>query len=68
MWKFQDSSVILREIIVEEFRSSKSAVFVALNFVTWEKFQPSKSAKNHKEQNSEPSKCVRIKSPKFDFT
>ena len=56
MWKFQDSSVILREIIVEEFRSSKSAVFVALNFVTWEKFQPSKSAKIYENQISEPKK------------
>ena len=46
---------ILREVNFGEFRSSKNANFDilgALNFVG--SFQPSKSAKIHKYQNSEP--------------
>ena len=53
VWKFQDFSdtQILREINLEESRSSKTAVFAifeALNFVIRiSKFQPSKRAKIH---------------------
>ena len=60
MCKFQDFSVIqiLCEINFGESRSSKTAVFDifgALNkFYQFGKFQPSKSAKIHKRQNSEP--------------
>ena len=59
MWKFHDFSVtqILREIIVGESRSSKTGVlcsFRGSEFCYFGKFQPSKSAKIHKNQYSEP--------------
>ena len=65
MWKNQDFFVtkILREINFGEFTSSKTAVFG--NFsgsdICWfGKFQPSKSAKNHKNQNSQPLNVLEL--------
>ena len=59
MWKFHDFSInqILREINFEDSGSAKSAVFAilgAVNFVILVYFSLPKSAKNHKNQNSEP--------------
>jgi len=59
LWKFQDFFVIqiLREINFGESRHSKNANFAILwdsEFVDLGKFRPSKSAKIHKSQNSEP--------------
>ena len=59
MWKFQDFPItqILREINFVDSRSAKNAIFAILGgceFCSFGKFQPSKSAKMHKNQNSEP--------------
>ena len=53
MWKFLDFPItqILREINFGESRSSKTALFA---FCLVGKFQPTKSAQFHNEQNSEP--------------
>ena len=59
VWKFQDFPVtqILREINFQESRRSETAVFAifrVLNFVNLVNCRLSKSAKIHKNQNSEP--------------
>ena len=58
MWKFHDFSVtqILREIKFGEIRSYENAVSSILmtEFCYFIRFQPSKSAEIHKNQNSEP--------------
>ena len=64
MWKFQDFCIIeiLREIKFGDSRSAKSAVFAilaAVSFVHLVKIQPSKSAKIHKNPNSEPLNVVK---------
>ena len=51
------STHILREINFEDSKSARTALFAilgAMNFVHSVEFQPSKSAKIHKYQNSEP--------------
>ena len=64
MWKFQDFSFIqiLRETNFEGSRTSKSAFFAilrAVNFVQMVNFSLQKSAKIHKNQNSEPLNVVK---------
>ena len=60
VWTFQDFSItqILREINFGESRSSKIVIFANLGggsaFCLFGKFQPSRSAKIHEIQNSEP--------------
>ena len=65
VWKFHDFSVtqILREINFGASRNFKTGVFAileALNFVNLVTFSMPKTAKIHKNQNSEASKCVKI--------
>ena len=57
VWKFQDFSItqILREINFVDYRGAKTTVlchFRGSEFCSFGKFQPSKSAKFHKIQNS----------------
>ena len=64
MWKFHDFCIteILREIHFVDTRSAKIAVLVilgAVNFVHLVNFQASKSAKIHKNHNSEPLNVVK---------
>ena len=66
VWKFQDFSVtqILCEINFEVSRSSKTPVFCHFRgsgFCSFGKFQPSKNAKFHKNQNSVPLNVVHVK-------
>ena len=78
MWKFIDFSVTqtLREINFGDSRNAKTAVFAilgAVNFVTLVNFSLSKSAKKHKNQNSEPVNVLNLRIwtsriSKIDFT
>ena len=59
VWKFQNFSVIqiLREINTRDSRSCKKCLFChfrASEYCGFGQFQPSKSAKLNKTQNSEP--------------
>ena len=58
MWKFHEFSIpkILREINFEDSKIAKTAIFAilrAVNFVQMVNFSLQKSAKIHKNQNSE---------------
>ena len=64
MWKFHDFSVIqiLREINLGQSKSCKNAIFAHFwysEFYQFCKFQPSKSEKIHKNQNSETLNVVK---------
>ena len=50
---------ILREINCRESRGSRTAVFAILEALDFVKFQPSKSAKIHKIQTSEPPNVLK---------
>ena len=78
MWKFEKFSVthILREIILGVSKSNKSAVlqFQGSEFGYFGKFQPSRSVKIQRNQNSEPLNVLKLCTyfctsniPKFDF-
>ena len=64
MWKFHDFSIthILCEINFGDSRSAKTAVFALLgsvNFCPFGKYQASKSARIHENQNSEHRKVLK---------
>ena len=61
VWKFHYFCIteILCEINFEDSRNAKSAVFAILGAVNFVHFLPSKSAKIHKNQNSEPLNVVK---------